>query len=82
MTYKAFEPFCLSVFSFRYLPTSSNLRIWKLDWKMKKSLLQMIKSRVQNFKTNIGSSPDCCFGDDVLGVMIASLGATQANGEL
>ncbi|GLT49905.1 hypothetical protein SLA2020_234290 [Shorea laevis] len=65
----------------QYLPTPSNLRIWKLDWKMRRSLMQIIKSRMQNFKTSTESSPDCCFGDDVLGMMIASSETTQAKGE-
>jgi len=48
----------------RYLPTKSNIEIWKLDRKMKKSLKCIIESRLQN------SQSDCSYGDDLLGVMM------------
>ncbi|GLU07146.1 hypothetical protein SLE2022_241140 [Rubroshorea leprosula] len=66
----------------QYLPTPSNLRIWKLDMKMKRLLRQIVESRLQNSRTFNGSSPECCFGDDLLGVMIAALETTKDKGDL
>ncbi|KEH43175.1 putative cytochrome P450 [Medicago truncatula] len=48
----------------QYFPTKSNIEIWKLDRKMKKSLQCIIESRLQN------SQSDCSYGDDLLGVMM------------
>ncbi|CAJ2648111.1 unnamed protein product [Trifolium pratense] len=47
----------------QYLPTKSNIEIWKLDRKMKKSLQCIIESRLK-------SQSDCSYGDDLLGVMM------------
>ncbi|KAK7269534.1 hypothetical protein RIF29_22265 [Crotalaria pallida] len=52
----------------QYLPTKSNIKIWKLDWKMKGKLQHIVESRL-NSQTRSGSS-DCSFGDDLLGVMM------------
>ncbi|KAK7269533.1 hypothetical protein RIF29_22264 [Crotalaria pallida] len=52
----------------QYLPTMSNIKIWKLDWKMKKKLQHIVESRL-NSQTRSGSS-DCSYGDDLLGVMM------------
>ncbi|WJX19738.1 hypothetical protein P8452_09383 [Trifolium repens] len=48
----------------QYLPTKSNLEIWKLDRKMKKSLKCIIESRLNS------QSDNCSYGDDLLGVMM------------
>ncbi|XP_027365181.1 cytochrome P450 709B2-like [Abrus precatorius] len=47
----------------QYLPTRSNLQIWKLDREMKKSLQCIIESRLHD-------ESDCSYGDDLLGAMI------------
>ncbi|XP_058770343.1 cytochrome P450 709B2-like [Vicia villosa] len=48
----------------QYFPTKSNLEIWKLDRKMKKSLQYIIESR-------LNSQSDCSsYGDDLLGIMM------------
>ncbi|KAK7344325.1 hypothetical protein VNO77_13797 [Canavalia gladiata] len=52
----------------QYLPTSTNLRIWKLDRKIKKSLQCIIESRLHS-QPSSGSS-DFSYGDDLLGVMM------------
>ncbi|GLT31755.1 hypothetical protein SLA2020_064660 [Shorea laevis] len=66
----------------QYLPTPSNLRIWKLDRKMKKTLRQIIESRLQKSRTTTSSSPACCFGDDQLGLMIATSKTNQLKANL
>uniref|UniRef100_M4CI76 Cytochrome P450 n=1 Tax=Brassica campestris TaxID=3711 RepID=M4CI76_BRACM len=47
----------------RYLPTPSNIRIWKLDRKMKNSVKKVVDSR-------LASKQD--YGDDLLGIMLKS----------
>ncbi|KDP28356.1 hypothetical protein JCGZ_14127 [Jatropha curcas] len=47
-----------------YLPTASNRQLWKLDRKIRNSLRQIIKSRLDS------ASSDCNYGDDLLGLMI------------
>uniref|UniRef100_A0A2N9G880 Cytochrome P450 n=1 Tax=Fagus sylvatica TaxID=28930 RepID=A0A2N9G880_FAGSY len=49
----------------QYLPTPTNLQIWKLDRKMKNSLKCIIESRLNSKATG---SP--CHNDDLLGLMI------------
>ncbi|KAF8056795.1 hypothetical protein N665_1268s0007 [Sinapis alba] len=46
-----------------YLPTPLNIRIWKLDRKMKNSVKKIVDSRLQ-------SKQD--YGDDLLGIMLKS----------
>ncbi|GAU51159.1 hypothetical protein TSUD_411960 [Trifolium subterraneum] len=48
----------------QYLPTKSNLEIWKLDRKMKKSLKCIIESRLNSQSDNFS------YGDDLLGIMM------------
>ncbi|KAK7269535.1 hypothetical protein RIF29_22266 [Crotalaria pallida] len=52
----------------QYLPTKSNIKIWKLDWKIKGTLQHIVESRL-NSQSRSGSS-DCSYGDDLLGVMM------------
>lgn len=58
----------VSCFECRYLPTQSNLQIWKLDGKVKKSLNRIIESRLHLQSSN-GKS-HYSYGDDLLGVMM------------
>ncbi|XP_050236518.1 cytochrome P450 709B1-like [Mercurialis annua] len=51
----------------QYLPTASNMRIWKLDRQVKNTLSSIIQNRLK-----AGSCSDGCFGDDLLGLMIGS----------
>ncbi|CAK8572644.1 unnamed protein product [Lathyrus sativus] len=48
----------------QYIPTRSNLEIWKLDRKMKKSLQCIIESRLNS------ESDSSSYGDDLLGIMM------------
>ncbi|CAJ2628946.1 unnamed protein product [Trifolium pratense] len=48
----------------QYLPTKSNIEIWKLDRKIKKSLQCIIESRLSS------QSDHCSYGDDLLGIMM------------
>ncbi|CAJ2628945.1 unnamed protein product [Trifolium pratense] len=48
----------------QYLPTKSNIEIWKLDRKIKKSLQCIIESRLNS------QSDHCSYGDDLLGIMM------------
>ncbi|KAI4353442.1 hypothetical protein L6164_002391 [Bauhinia variegata] len=52
----------------QYLPTPSNLKTWKLDRKIRKTLKQIIESRLHYLSTK--DEIDWSFGDDLLGVMI------------
>ncbi|GLT51369.1 hypothetical protein SLA2020_247840 [Shorea laevis] len=61
-----------------YLPTPSNLRIWKLDRKMKKHSKADHREQAAEIRKIIGNSSDCCFGDDLLGLMIAASETNQA----
>ncbi|XVF33010.1 hypothetical protein REPUB_Repub17cG0131600 [Reevesia pubescens] len=63
----------------QYLPTPSNLQIWKLDKKVKGPLRRIIESRL---KSKITSDADCPYGDDLLGVMMAATEPTESNGNL
>ncbi|GLU16641.1 hypothetical protein SLE2022_330630 [Rubroshorea leprosula] len=76
-----FESSDIFISGSQYLPTPSNFQIRRLDRKIKRTLRQIIENKVQNSRTITSSSPDC-FGDDLLGVMIASSEATQAKGDL
>lgn len=50
----------------RYLPTPSNLQLWKLEWKLKNSMKRIIQKRIElQALTNSGS-----YGDDLLGLMM------------
>ncbi|XP_065859915.1 cytochrome P450 709B2-like isoform X2 [Euphorbia lathyris] len=49
-----------------YLPTPSNLQLWKLDGRIRNSLKQIIKNRLTS------SDSDCGHGDDLLGLMIGA----------
>ncbi|XP_022769769.1 cytochrome P450 709B2-like isoform X2 [Durio zibethinus] len=60
----------------QYLPTPSNLQIWKLDRKVKGSLSRIIESRL---KSKITGGADFPYGDDLLGVMMAAIEPTQSN---
>ncbi|KAI5398849.1 hypothetical protein KIW84_064291 [Lathyrus oleraceus] len=51
-------------FQCRYVPTRTNLEIWKLDRKMKKSLKCIIESRLNS------QSDSSFYGDDLLGIMM------------
>ncbi|KAK7269528.1 hypothetical protein RIF29_22259 [Crotalaria pallida] len=53
----------------QYFPTKSNIKIWKLDRKIKKKLEHIIESRLNNSQTS-NDSLDCTYGDDLLGVMM------------
>ncbi|OMO82303.1 Cytochrome P450 [Corchorus olitorius] len=64
----------------QYLPTPSNLKIWMLDRKVKRSLSRIIEGRL-NFRSR-GGDEDCPYGDDLLGVMMAAMEPTQSNGNL
>ncbi|KAL5068942.1 hypothetical protein RYX36_019829 [Vicia faba] len=48
----------------QYFPTKSNLEIWKLGRKMKKSLQRIIESRLNS------QSDSSSYGDDLLGIMM------------
>ncbi|CAL5208770.1 unnamed protein product [Lathyrus oleraceus] len=48
----------------QYIPTRTNLEIWKLDGKMKKSLKCIIESRLNS------QSDSSFYGDDLLGIMM------------
>ncbi|CAN8285954.1 unnamed protein product [Cochlearia groenlandica] len=50
----------------QYLPTPSNIRIWKLDRKLKRSVKKIVDSRLQHSKSD--------YGDDLLGIMLKSEG--------
>ncbi|KAI4353444.1 hypothetical protein L6164_002393 [Bauhinia variegata] len=52
----------------QYLPTPSNLKTWKLDRKIRKTLKQIIESRLHYLSTK--DEIDWSYGDDLLGVMI------------
>ncbi|KAJ7977759.1 Cytochrome P450 [Quillaja saponaria] len=53
----------------QYLPTPSNIQIWKLDMKLRKSLWCIIESRLHSEPT--GDSLGCnTYGDDLLGLMM------------
>ncbi|KAI4349823.1 hypothetical protein L6164_010373 [Bauhinia variegata] len=52
----------------QYLPTPTNLKIWKLGRKIKKPLKQIIESRLHSKSTR--DTTDWPYGDDLLGVMI------------
>ncbi|XP_021676113.2 cytochrome P450 709B2 [Hevea brasiliensis] len=49
-----------------YLPTPSKVQLWKLDRRVKNSLRDIIKSRLNS------CNPDCNYGDDLLGLIIAA----------
>ncbi|XP_055962387.1 cytochrome P450 709B1-like [Mercurialis annua] len=51
----------------QYFPTESNLRIWKLDRKVKNTLSNIIQNRLKAEPCSDG-----CYGDDLLGLMIGS----------
>ncbi|KAK6260423.1 Cytochrome P450 - like 6 [Theobroma cacao] len=63
----------------QYLPTPSNLQMWKLDRKVKGSLSSIMKSRLTS---KISGGADCPYGDDLLGLMMAAADPTQSKGNL
>ncbi|KAL5792068.1 hypothetical protein ACOSP7_000662 [Xanthoceras sorbifolium] len=76
------EEFCASkadVFipGSRYLPTPSNIRMWKLDRMMKNTIRNIIESRL---KAEATGSPDG-YGGDLLGVMCRSLTMVQSRSD-
>ncbi|KAH8488948.1 hypothetical protein H0E87_024545, partial [Populus deltoides] len=56
-----------------YLPTPSNIQVWKRDRKVKNTLRQVIESRT---KSQVEISSKDCYGYDVLGLMVESLQTT------
>ncbi|OMO82302.1 Cytochrome P450 [Corchorus olitorius] len=64
----------------QYLPTPSNLKIWKLDRTVKRSLGRFIESRLNS--RSRGGDENCPYGDDLLGVMMAAMEPTQSNANL
>jgi len=54
-----------------YLPTKTNITKWKLDWKMRKTLASMIKSRLHSKEG---------YGNDLLGLMIESTQKQEGTG--
>ncbi|WCJ22584.1 Cytochrome P450 709B2 [Euphorbia peplus] len=58
-----------------YLPTLSNLQLWKLDGKVRKTLKQIVKNRL-NFKNLDGG-----YGDDLLGLMLGASENTDSNND-
>ncbi|CAH8360903.1 unnamed protein product [Eruca vesicaria subsp. sativa] len=46
----------------QYLPTPTNLQLWKLDKRVKDSIKRMIDARLKSNSTN--------YGDDLLGIML------------
>ncbi|KAF7804983.1 cytochrome P450 709B2-like [Senna tora] len=56
----------------QYLPTRSNLKTWQLDWKIKKSLKQIMESR-------LNSQSSSSYGDDLLGVMLEAAETEKLN---
>ncbi|XVE73556.1 hypothetical protein DITRI_Ditri11bG0128100 [Diplodiscus trichospermus] len=66
----------------QYLPTPSNLQIWKLDRKLKGSLRRIIESRLKSKITAGSTGADFPYGDDLLGVMMAAIEPTKSNGNL
>ncbi|GKV23342.1 hypothetical protein SLEP1_g33080 [Rubroshorea leprosula] len=49
---------------------------------MKRTLRQIIESRLQKSRTTTDSSPRCCFGDDLLSLMIAASETNQLKVDL
>ncbi|KAH7578170.1 hypothetical protein ACOSQ2_000672 [Xanthoceras sorbifolium] len=62
----------------QYLPTPTNIQIWKLDRKVKNIVRKVIERRLNAKAT--GSSDG--YGDDVLGVMIESSEMVQSESNL
>ncbi|KAK3194428.1 hypothetical protein Dsin_025738 [Dipteronia sinensis] len=58
----------------QYLPTPSNIQMWKLDRKVKNTIRNIIESRLNDKAT--GSSDD--YGDDLLGGMIGASEMVQS----
>ncbi|CAI0474497.1 unnamed protein product, partial [Linum tenue] len=58
--------------SHRYVPTPSNMEIWKLDRTLKNSLMNIIQGKVAASK-----SSDVGYGDDLLGMMIEASETTK-----
>ncbi|OAY48819.1 cytochrome P450 709B2 [Manihot esculenta] len=59
----------------QYLPTPSNLQMWKLSRKLKNSLKVIIESRL-----SAKAATDGHYGDDLLGIMIES-SVAEADGD-
>ncbi|XP_048235561.1 cytochrome P450 709B2 isoform X2 [Ricinus communis] len=58
-----------------YLPTPSNLQLWKLDRRVRNSLRAIINGRLNS------STSDCSYGDDLLGLLMgASENAEKKDG--
>ncbi|CAL1398783.1 unnamed protein product [Linum trigynum] len=55
----------------RYLPTPSNIQLWKLDWKVKNSLRNIVKSRLESCEST-SCDDKSSYGDDLLGLLMAS----------
>ncbi|KAH7578168.1 hypothetical protein JRO89_XS01G0348200 [Xanthoceras sorbifolium] len=62
----------------QYLPTPSNIRIWKLDMIVKNTIRNIIKGRMNAEAT--GSSDG--YGDDILGLMIGASTMVQSRSDL
>ncbi|CAI0474444.1 unnamed protein product [Linum tenue] len=56
----------------QYVPTPSNMEIWKLDRTLKNSLMNIIQGKVAASK-----SSDVGYGDDLLGMMIEASETTK-----
>ncbi|KFK36905.1 hypothetical protein AALP_AA4G188200 [Arabis alpina] len=54
----------------QYLPTPSNLQIWKLDRKVNNTVKRIINERLESKSKNNVESSD--YGDDLLGIMLAA----------
>ncbi|KAJ8898711.1 hypothetical protein K2173_004838 [Erythroxylum novogranatense] len=60
----------------QYLPTPSNIQIWKLDRKLKRTLEQIVSNRLKSLATK---NSEVDYVDDLLGLMI---GASRNSEEL
>ncbi|KAJ4825576.1 hypothetical protein Tsubulata_006512, partial [Turnera subulata] len=61
----------------RYLPTPSNLQLWKLERKLNNSLQRIIQKRVEPQALQKSNG---LFGDDLLGLMLEASESDQNNG--
>ncbi|VVB03563.1 unnamed protein product [Arabis nemorensis] len=58
----------------QYLPTRSNIQIWKLDRKVHNSVKRIIDARLESKSKNVESD----YGDDLLGIMLTSARSNES----
>ncbi|XP_024010718.1 cytochrome P450 709B2 isoform X2 [Eutrema salsugineum] len=58
----------------QYLPTPSNLQIWKLDRKVNNSIKRIINARLKSKTKNIESD----YGNDLLGIMLTAARSNES----